>query len=105
VGRAIELGFEFFDCGKTGFELGGQARGDGGLPSETPMGAAYPRSAYSATTLFLVLHRMSPMVGLSSAWRRRSSTAAMYMPSWPRKLGSKSPTLSSITTKHRSLKW
>jgi len=66
--------------------------------SATPMGAEYPRSAYSATTLSFDLHSSRPIVGLSSGWASRSSMAAMYMPNWPRKLGWESPALSSMTT-------
>ena len=44
--------------------------------SATPIGFLASRSAHSATTLFLVLHRMSPMDGPSAGVFTCSSMAA-----------------------------
>src|SRR4029077_20940723 len=41
----------------------------------TPIGFFRSRNAYSTTILSFERHSRRPMVGLSSGWRRRSSTA------------------------------
>jgi len=43
--------------------------------SATPLGFFRSRSAYSTTILSFERHSLSPIVGLSSGCRRRSSTA------------------------------
>src|SRR3989338_506532 len=45
------------------------------LYPDTPIGFLVSRRVYSTITLFLALHKIMPILGWSSLWRNRSSTA------------------------------
>ena len=69
-----QFALDLFDTGQAGLQLGGQRLCQLSI-CQTPMGCDLSPSAYSATTLFLLLHSSKPMVGLSCSFLTWRSTA------------------------------